>query len=159
VVSDLHGHVLDIPFVLLTIAFLFSLFISDKITKASVLSISFLLAIMFMTNAWDGLIYLGLTILIFLYVTIHTSLSRKNNTSVSIYIFKTQFYFQLKDFLVYTGILVLTYAILVQPFSRFFDTGAIVHGIGVVCAPEFLTNIGKIGPFLFEANHCQKSPL
>src|SRR5581483_5613343 len=141
VVSDLHGHVLDIPFVLLTIAFLFSLFISDKITKASVLSISFLLAIMFMTNAWDGLIYLGLTILIFIYV------------------FKTQFYFQLKDFLVYTGILVLTYAILVQPFSRFFDTGAIVHGIGVVCAPEFLTNIGKIGPFLFEANHCQKSPL
>jgi len=25
--------------------------------------------------------------------------------------------------------------------------------------PKFLTDIGKIGPFLFEANHCQRSPL
>jgi len=28
----------------------------------------------------------------------------------------------------------------------------------VLCAPTWLTKIGKIGPFLFETNHCQKSP-
>ena len=32
-------------------------------------------------------------------------------------------------------------------------------GIGLLCAPDFLTNLGKLGPFLFEANHCARSPL
>ena len=43
------------------------------------------------------------------------------------------------------------------PFSINFKP--FVSGIGVICAPTILTNIGKIGPFLFEANHCQRSPI
>jgi uncharacterized membrane protein len=34
-----------------------------------------------------------------------------------------------------------------------------VSGIGVLCAPSLLTNLGRFGPFLFESNHCQKSPV
>ena len=69
VVSDLHGHVLDIPFVLLTIATIFTLFIGKKIKFIHLVFISFLLAIMYMTNAWDGLIYmlLGLMFLALTY--------------------------------------------------------------------------------------------
>jgi uncharacterized membrane protein len=32
-----------------------------------------------------------------------------------------------------------------------------VNGIGVNCAPTILTNVGKIGPFLFEKGNCQVS--
>jgi uncharacterized membrane protein len=32
-------------------------------------------------------------------------------------------------------------------------------GIGIICAPQFLTDLGRVGPFLFEANHCTRSPL
>jgi YYY domain-containing protein len=42
------------------------------------------------------------------------------------------------------------------PFSLNFKP--FVSGIGVLCAPSFLTNIGRLGPFLFEANHCQRTP-
>ncbi|MDP4181581.1 MAG: DUF2298 domain-containing protein, partial [Bacillota bacterium] len=57
VVSDLHGHVLDIPIVLLTIALLFSQFLEQAFNKRYLIFISFLLAVMYMTNAWDGIIY------------------------------------------------------------------------------------------------------
>jgi len=69
-VADLHGHVLDIPFVLLSIAFLFSLLVMQKATDEKttigqtfqvhplhLLFIGLLLAAMYMTNAWDGAIY------------------------------------------------------------------------------------------------------
>src|SRR3989344_4443572 len=46
VVSDLHGHVLDIPFVLTTIALIFALFISQKIKYTYIILISFFLAIL-----------------------------------------------------------------------------------------------------------------
>ncbi|MBI3384947.1 hypothetical protein HY030_02005 [Candidatus Gottesmanbacteria bacterium] len=84
VVSDLHGHVLDIPFVLLTIALLLSLVLSTSKIKSTktfdflpellpfdlllLTLLGFLLAIMYMTNAWDGLIYFGLSALVFLYI-------------------------------------------------------------------------------------------
>src|SRR4029077_12774646 len=87
VVADLHGHVLDIPFVLLIISLLLSIFIctdpsSDNketdryirrftayfvIKPQFILLIGFLLAIMYMTNAWDGAIYLLLSIFVFFY--------------------------------------------------------------------------------------------
>lgn len=95
VVSDLHGHVLDIPFVLLTIAFLFSILISTKKSVSQNLNnqnsklfrifnlrfiwnfilLGLLLAVMYMTNAWDGIIYLGLSGLVLL--TINTQLHPK----------------------------------------------------------------------------------
>ncbi|MBI4096194.1 MAG: hypothetical protein HY425_00570, partial [Candidatus Levybacteria bacterium] len=96
VVSDLHGHFLDLPFVLLTIAILLSLVLKSQITNHKsqinlnvqnskrfgffnfrnlnlfgtwnfefrILLLAFLLAIMYMTNAWDGIIYFILATLI-----------------------------------------------------------------------------------------------
>ncbi|HUV72635.1 MAG TPA: DUF2298 domain-containing protein [Clostridia bacterium] len=67
VVSDLHGHVSDIPFVLLFLALAFNLFLFLKEKKNQLLSfnfcslslpISLVLAVMFMTNQWDFPIYL-----------------------------------------------------------------------------------------------------
>ncbi len=132
VVSDLHGHVLDIPIVLLTIAVLLSL-IKFKIFNFSLLTLlAFLLAIMYMTNAWDGFIYFLLASTVIFYI------ERKAN----------------KILILFIGFLLFA-----LPFSIYFQTGAIAHGIGILCAPKFITDIGRLGPFLFEADHCQKSPL
>ncbi|MBI2036460.1 hypothetical protein HYT17_02430 [Candidatus Microgenomates bacterium] len=73
VVSDLHGHVLDIPFVLLTIALLLNILISKSLNIFRLLLLAFLLAVMYMTNAWDGIIYAGLTGLVFLYLAYRSS--------------------------------------------------------------------------------------
>lgn len=72
IVSDLHGHVIDIPFVLLFLALTFNLFNLLREKSPKVLSfvypvreflilslpISLTLAVMFMTNQWDFPIYL-----------------------------------------------------------------------------------------------------
>lgn len=140
VVSDLHGHVLDIPFVLLTISILFSAFlkfknIEDRKINLYLLLVGFLLAVMYMTNAWDGLIYFMLTVfLLFL-------LSKGKEIPKTL--FKASIVF-------------LSFIIFSLPFSINFKPFA--SGIGILCAPEFLTAIGKIGPVLFEADHCQRSP-
>ena len=67
VVADLHGHVLNIPFVLLTIALLFAVFFSKKIQKIHIFLLPLFVSILYMTNATDGLIYGGLSGLIILY--------------------------------------------------------------------------------------------
>jgi len=156
VVSDLHGHVLDIPFVLLTIALLLSLLLKSQVQNHksqinlniknqkkdssliafwnlefgiwNLLLISFLLAIMYMTNAWDGIIYLLLASIIFFYLKQYEKII----------------------------LLFLVFIVLSLPFSLSFKPFA--SGIGVLCAPDFLTNLGNIGPFLFEKDHCQRSP-
>lgn len=179
VVSDLHGHVLDIPFVLLTIAFLLSFFLRFYLTdnpfllpltstkshrKASwsiqrlnlpfishLLFISFLVAILYMTNAWDGIIYLLLTglLLLYLFRQIMPKASRRT------------FWSHLADLflrLVASGLILgIGFVLFSLPFSLFFKP--FVSGIGILCAPEFLTSIGSFGPFLFETDHCQRSPL
>jgi uncharacterized membrane protein len=64
VVSDLHGHVSDIPFVLLCLGLIFSLITSEKSKKVLTLKylfISLILGIMYMTNSWDFPIYLMIT--------------------------------------------------------------------------------------------------
>lgn len=172
VVSDLHGHVLDIPFVLLTLALFLSLVISSlpkrRVRILHLIGIGFILAIMYMTNAWDGLIYFLLSSLL-LIVFEWNRVNRHESHPLSILLPRwKQWTNYVKshtkiDFL--TGIMwqaaviFAAYFIFSLPFGLFFNTGEIVHGIGVLCAPTFLTNIGKIGPFLFEANHCQHSPL
>lgn len=151
VVADLHGHVLDIPFVLLTIAVLLSLFIKSekdsgqarnaKLVLGSfrdsriwnLLLIGFLLAVMYMTNAWDGGIYLLLASIVLLYQNRH----------------------RLINFLLSISIVFVSLVVFSMPYSFFFKPFA--SGIGILCAPDFLIKIGKIGPFLFEANHCQHS--
>ena len=60
VVSDLHGHVSDIPFVLLFLALLFSWLISRPallFTLYYLLFQALVLGVMYMTNSWDFPIY------------------------------------------------------------------------------------------------------
>lgn len=60
VVADLHGHMNDIPNVLLFMAVLLAIFVAAPIKNISwllILSSSFLLSVAFMTNAWDFAVY------------------------------------------------------------------------------------------------------
>lgn len=71
VVSDLHGHVSDIPFVLLFLALLFSLLVYFKEKNQFLIPLALTLAVMYMTNSWDFPIYFliaGLVILYFNYL-------------------------------------------------------------------------------------------
>ena len=78
VVADLHGHLLDLPFVLLFLGLLFSFIASYKKMKnytpcsmRFVLPLALTLGVMYMTNAWDFPIYfmvLGATIFYFNYL-------------------------------------------------------------------------------------------
>lgn len=142
VVSDLHGHVLDIPIVLLTIALFLYIFLKKEVKLLYFPLIGFLLSVMYMTNAWDGIIYLLFAAAIFLAL----SLSYK----------KKKVFFSLKKFVLYLGMVLVSYFIFSLPFNLSFKP--FVSGIGVLCAPQFLVSIGKFGPLLFEADHCQLSP-
>ncbi len=167
VVADLHGHVFDIPFVLLTIALLFSIYLSarrvesegdmrilksrsKKIQVSTHLEIAymhlanyllpatvflgFLTAVHYMTNAFDGPIYMLLSWVVFFIL----------------------FSFTIRFFL-FAGITLLTFVIFSLPFSRYFVP--FVSGIGVNCSRDFLVNMKKLGPFMFEAGKCQASPI
>ncbi len=148
VVADLHGHVFDIPFVLLTLAVLLTIFLSAQNqnpklknkglnTKYLILYtifLGFLIAVHYMTNAFDGPIYILLSLILFLVLL--------------------RFSFR---FFLSGAILLFSFIIFSFPFSKNFSP--FITGIGVNCSPNFLTNIGKIGPFLFEKGNCQVSPL
>ncbi|MCL5113581.1 MAG: DUF2298 domain-containing protein [Patescibacteria group bacterium] len=151
VVSDLHGHVLDIPFVLLTIAVLFSLIFKYQISisnqtkklqisnfKFQILLIGFLLAVMYMTNPWDGIIYFLLTALVFLFFSLQKRIS-------------------ILEWLFYLIVIGVFFAIFSFPFNHYFKP--FVSGIGIICPPQFLIDKGKLGPFIFEQNSCQRSPI
>lgn len=146
VVSDLHGHVLDIPAVLLMIGILLTLFLQKTYTQKKIFItaglLGFLTAIMYMTNAWDGLIYVGVSAVLLYAISfttgyLQTLFSRKVLISFLI-LFSTFIFFGL-------------------PFSIFFKPFA--SQIGLNCAPEFLIRLGHIGPLVFENGYCQTSPL
>ncbi|TSC87380.1 MAG: chlorArchYYY domain protein [Microgenomates group bacterium Gr01-1014_7] len=132
VVADLHGHFLNIPIVLLTIAFLISLYFNGRIHLGYLISFSFLIGVMLMTNILDGPIYVLLFTLILL-VKNRVRLERK-----LILILLFSFLFSLPFWLSF------------KPFGS---------GIGLLCAPDFLTAIGNLSPFIFEKDHCAHSPL
>ncbi len=176
VVADLHGHVLDIPIVLLTIALLLALFmkakpssddeiIDDKWNKSwiqsakmrkftfqfalhplTILLLGFLLAIMYMTNAWDAAIYLLLTSLVISYLLWEKFEGLLN------FKFLKHFFIRLLVSIILIGV---TFLIFSYPYNHFFKP--FTSGIGVLCAPAALTKISKIGPLLFEKDHCQHS--
>ncbi len=135
VVSDLHGHVLDIPFVLLAIGLFMSLLKNrDRLSDLAILIfITLTLAINYMTNSTDLLVY-G-TLLFFILVIKYEQARRV--------------------FLSYAAI-ILAALILTAPFSVYFKPFA--SSLGVNCAPDFLLRLGKLGPFVFEADRCQTSP-
>ena len=168
VVSDLHGHVLDIPIVLLTLTVSFVLIKKKSLRFIDVILFSFLTAIMYMTNAWDGIIYSGLIIIIIIYknlyilekIRIKKIFTKESLSIIKPFIFQTL----LKILILGIGFFIFT-----LPFNIYFKPFA--SGIGVLCAPDFLTQLevgkttsgevikGRLGPLLFEENHCQKSPL
>lgn len=176
VVADLHGHFSDIPMVLLTLGLLLTLVVKpttnnkDEINPAGQADNSsngflrefqhhtglpfFILAllglnlgVMYMTNAWDGLIYMILTGMVFLYCNLAGKLNDPKQSYLSC-LYKT---FSASLFLVFFFLLVnLPFSLNFKPF---------VSGVGVLCAPKFLTNMKSLGPLLFEADHCQRSPI
>jgi len=182
-VADLHGHVLDIPFVLLTISFLFSLLLIQtnlKIDDSKLIGKVFLvkpyylvfngllLAAMYMTNAWDGAIYWLLSALTLLYIhgtkmqnykkILETeNLIIKENKKHITPKFKKWKVAWARDYILSLLIVTTCLLLFATPYNFFFNTGAYDHGIGLNCAPEFLIKIGKIGPFIFEQGYCQHS--
>jgi len=159
VVADLHGHVFDIPFVLLTISLLVVFLLRKDVKREAVKKITaksswwekyraldatyyisfailfgFLTAIHYMTNAFDGPIYLLLVALVFL---IYHGLSL--------------------TFLIGILMVLLFSLIFSLPFSLNFAPFA--SGIGVNCSPDALVNMKRLGPFLFEKGNCQISPI
>lgn len=175
VVADLHGHVMDIPFVLTFIAFCIVIFmklaptgeneIKDErwlnswintqrfrnfrqnfgIHPLAIVMAGFLLAIMYMTNAWDGAIYI---MLITLVIGCTLWISTKEFSFKKISNFLVRLFVSVS--LIITSFLVFTF-----PYNYFFKP--FVSGIGILCSPDFLIKAGRIGPFIFEANHCQHS--
>lgn len=144
VVSDVHGHVLSLPFVLLALALLVYMFFSDvKKQIFHMLFFGFLLGILLMTNALDGPIY-GLIFVASWFVFVVLP-NRKR--------WKTHWWDLLYP-IISIGLIALATAL---PFLYYFNSFA--SGIGVNCPPAFLAN-SKIGPFIFEeVEKCQHSPL
>lgn len=150
VVSDIHGHVLSIPYALLAIVLLLVIFgkedsRNDNIETERVvgqrLFYGFLVAVLFMTNALDGPIYAG--IYIFLVIFFEKSSSHG----------KMMDWVKIKS----GSLLPLIVAPLAAlPFLVYFNS--FVTGLAINCPPSFLAQ-RKIGPFLFETvDKCQKSP-
>jgi YYY domain-containing protein len=148
VVADLHGHVLDIPVVITLISLALILFLEKRIRIAIILLLSFLISIAYMTNAWDGLIYIGL----FINIIFSIEILRNNNPST----IKKILHSIVKSFK-YIFIIGALFFILTFVFSQNFVPFA--SEIGLNCAPEFLLKIEKVGPFLFERGQCQHSPI
>jgi len=124
IVSDLHGHVSDIPFVLLFIALTFNLFanfLKNKNLEFRIWNLEFplialLLGVMYMTNAWDlpiYLLFLSITLLAINWLTL-----KKNYSQI---IIKTIF----PLLIIVTGWFIFT-----LPFNLNFNQ--ITQGIGLV---------------------------
>lgn len=142
VVSDLHGHVLNIPFILLAIAIFVKIWFQKKFSKLDYLLLGLLIAIFLMTNVLDAPIYLlGVLIITILYKKLSTNINLESIITI------------LKPLTIIAAlsiILSLPYWLSFKPFGS---------GIGVLCAPQILTDQGKIGPLLFETDHCTRSTL
>lgn len=141
VVADLHGHVFDIPFVLTTVAILLTMTLAIKAKAHAfrpylpyVLMIGFLTAVHYMTNAFDGPIYLLLAVLLIFGLTADIKKTALSAVLMGMVFFVTTL-----------------------PFSLHFKP--FVSGIGVNCSPAFLLSLGKLGPFIFEKGNCQVSAL
>jgi YYY domain-containing protein len=145
VVSDVHGHVLSLPFVLLAIALLITLFgkqISHEDTDEIIRHVFYgiLVAVLFMTNALDGPIYMGLFIIL-------TFLGTSRFTR-----WDSKWWHERGMKLV--GAFVAGPAVI--PFIMNFKS--FVSGVALNCPPSSLAN-RKIGLFLFEGvEKCQHSP-
>lgn len=146
IVSDLHGHVNNIPFVMLMLAGLLAIIHYGKLKLKVVVGLGFLLAVFYMTNAWDLLIYGALTVSVMLILSLK----------------------KIKSFLVAILILVISFMVFSHPFRSNFRP--ISSSLGVNCGYEAASifkglafnnseNTGQIefGPFSAESGKCQVS--
>jgi len=198
-VADLHGHVLDIPLVLLAISLLLSLFMNDpekrikkqnaketyspvsqiflksvhsfEVNPLILILIGFLLALMYMTNAWDAAIYALLTALGLIYLhwrsaRAHTPEYRKGKRPAasksvlqtklsSHYLPAGRHFTWIRGFSLSLLFALGSAVLFLLPYNYFFKP--FVSGVGVLCAPKVLTTIGRLGPLIFETDHCERS--
>lgn len=157
VVSDVHGHVLSIPFVLLAIALLFTMFAIGHVGERQAIGrfglhfdakkwrlhlviFGMLTALLLMTNALDGPIY-GVLMAILLVL----AASKHEGFSLS----------WLKEKVMLVGGVGVVAAITASPFLMHFKS--FVSGLAINCPPAAWAN-RKMGIFLFEeVEKCQKS--
>lgn len=141
VVSDMHGHVLSIPFALLAIALLIAMFgqIRQIGRIGQIVFYGFLCSVLLMTNALDGPIYLGLFLIILVMRNVlwkHMSWEKVATIG---------------------GLVIIISGLVSLPFLLYFKS--FVSGVAVNCPPAALADT-KIGPILFEGvEKCQHSPL
>ncbi len=133
VVSDVHGQVLSIPFVLLAIALLIKIWGSKggRGMWGEFIFYGFVSGVLLMTNALDGPIYFALLVVIL--------------------------FLQKKDIFKKISFVFVSAALTSLPFTSFFRS--FVNGIAINCPPGILANT-RIGPLIFEGvEKCQRSPL
>ncbi|MFH1535972.1 MAG: DUF2298 domain-containing protein [Patescibacteria group bacterium] len=140
VVADLHGHLLNTPFAILVVALLVVLFF-NKTNLFFNLLLGFMIAVSFMTNFLDGLIYIMFSALVIFFKNF------RNNKFIK------SFELSIKPILI---TIVSSVAFSLPFWLSFKPFGS---GISLICPPKFLINIGSIGPFLFEADRCTRTPL
>jgi uncharacterized membrane protein len=144
VVSDVHGHVLSIPFVLLAIALIIQIFVVRKkfsffISHFSFIFYGFLCSVLLMTNALDGPIYLGLFLIALIIFNLKFKIFNWEKTAIA------------------GGLTIIATALCSLPFILYFKS--FVTGLAVNCPPAALADT-KIGPLLFEGvEKCQHSPI
>lgn len=84
IVSDLHGHVSDIPAVLTITAVLLGCFVpgegAGRLGLSKVVLLGFLLSTIYMTNTWDYPIYITVLAIVMLYRHIHSYVSAPEGT-------------------------------------------------------------------------------
>lgn len=185
VVADLHGHVFDIPFVLLSLALLLTLTLyglshrkqlaedplpplkkntslSKKIYEILYgFSHTFIKTLGIHLSERSFRIRWKFDILLVVLLGFMTAVHYMTNAlNGPIYLLiSSVILFIIAGagirFLTYIIILGFSFFVFSWPFSSHFLPFA--SGIGVNCSPEFLTAIEKIGPFLFEKGNCQIS--
>lgn len=131
-ISDLHAHIVNIPNVLVFLALATNVYLKKKIQAIDIISIGFILGIIFITNSWDYIIYGILTAILF--EVIENSHSKK-----------------LIDVIKNTGIKgVITLAISTVPFLFFhLNFKPAVGGVGFVTHDhsDFLSVFIMFGTF------------
>jgi len=145
VVSDVHGHVLSIPFVLLAVALLVEMWggkpsfaeaSAGKGDWGAYVFYGFLCGVLLMTNALDGPIYAGLFMLLFAF----TNWSRLYKWSI------------------WRIPLVVGIAALFSSLPFLMHFSSFVNGVALNCPPASLAQ-SRVGPLLFETvDKCQRSP-
>ena len=140
VVADLHGHLLNIPTVLLILALILLFFgfsLKKKFTYLPAVLLGSLIGIAFMTNATDGPVYLGLSFLAALFLLRQWNIVRR---------------------ILFFLLVLLSFVIFTLPFNYYFIP--FVKGIGINCPPDLLKSLSFPGDLIvIEPENCQRTPL